>query len=112
MMPINGKVSLVHHLDGWSSAFEVRWVGSKDLVDTMRSEPTTPGFALLNLRTAYTWQNFTVSAGIDNLLNKQYYDPLGGVDIKDLRYDNDRMATPGPVPAPGRSFNVGMTVKF
>ena len=113
MMPVNGKITLDHHLDNWSNAIDVQMVGSKDLVDATRMEPTTPGFALVNLRSAYTWQGFTVSAGIMNLFNKQYYDPLGGVDLKDARYAGTTPTTPYPsVPGMGRSFNVGVTVKF
>ncbi|MEI7611066.1 MAG: hypothetical protein WCJ64_27090, partial [Rhodospirillaceae bacterium] len=62
---------------------------------------------------AYKLGDITFKAGIDNIFNKVYYDPLGGVDIKDGRYDNHAATFPFPsVPGMGRSFNVGMTVKF
>ena len=118
LMPINGKVGLEHALGRWSSGLEVLAVGHKDFVDTQRNEPETPGYALVNLRTSYGWSNVTFSGGIDNLLNRQYYEPLGGVDYKDLRYNDSRSAVaawernPNSVPGMGRSFNAGVSIKF
>lgn len=113
MMPVNGKVTLEHALGGWSNAVDVQAMGAKDLVDTVRNEPTTPGYALVNLRSAYRWSNVTFSAGIENLFNKQYYNPLGGIDFKDLIWANSYPSTPFlPLPAPGRSFDAGVTITF
>ncbi len=113
LMPVNGKVTLEHTLDGWSNAIDVQAVSAKDLVDTTRNEPVTPGYALVNLRSAYKWQQVTLSAGIENVFNKQYYDPLGGVDIKDARYSGTTLTTPFPaVPGAGRSFDAGVTITF
>ena len=55
MMPVNGGLSLEHSLGGWKNAVDVQAVASKGLVDTTRNEPITPGYALVNLRSAYGW---------------------------------------------------------
>jgi len=113
LMPLNGRVTLDHRLGDWSNALEVQGVSPKEMVDTAHREPTTPGYALVNFRSAYRWEGLTLSAGVDNLFNKQYYEPLGGVDIKDWRYAGVSVSTPFPaVPGMGRSFNAGITVKF
>jgi iron complex outermembrane receptor protein len=111
VMPINGKVALEHGLGGWTNAIEAQLVGTKAGVDTLRREPKTPGYALLNLRSGYEWENFQISAGIDNLFDKRYYHPLGGVDYSEWKRLS-RTGQVGALPAPGRSLNAGVTVKF
>jgi iron complex outermembrane recepter protein len=109
MMPLNGRFALTHALDGWSSAVDLQLVSDKDLVDLRRNEPTTPGYALLNLRTRYEWQNLRVDLSVENLFDKLYYQPLGGAyraDFKAPAYDLN------PVAGMGRSFNAALTVKF
>ncbi|MFD2232811.1 TonB-dependent receptor [Phaeospirillum tilakii] len=113
LMPVNGQLTLDQRLGGWSSALEIRAVAGKTQLDTTRNEPTTPGYALVNLRAAYDWEAVTLSFGIENLFNKQYYEPLGGVDYKDARYAGQTMTTPYPALAGmGRSFDAGVTIKF
>ncbi len=77
-MPPNGKLALSHKLGDWESAFEIVGVQSKDDVSTPRNEIKTPGYGLLNFKTSYTWKNIRFDAGVDNILDKLYYLPLGG----------------------------------
>jgi iron complex outermembrane receptor protein len=106
-------VTLTHTLGPWSSAIEAKATASKSQADPLRHEPFTPGYAVLNLRTSYDWRNLRLDAGIDNLLNQQYYSPLGGIDLADWRANGSSATTPPtPLAAPGRSFNAGVTVKF
>ncbi|MFV0296782.1 MAG: TonB-dependent receptor [Hyphomicrobiaceae bacterium] len=109
IMPLNAKLELSHKLGGWSNAVQLVAVDDKDRVDLNRNEFRTPGYALVNLKTAYEWENFRVQLGVDNLFDKLYYDPLGGADYADYKADGGRI---GPVPGMGRSFNAGLTVKF
>ncbi|OAN55953.1 TonB-dependent receptor [Paramagnetospirillum marisnigri] len=111
MMPINAKTTLEHSIGGWRSALELALVGAKSQVDNLRREPKTPGYALLNIRSGYDWESVSLNLGIDNLFDKRYYHPLGGVDYADWRYNN-QAGQVGALPAPGRSFNAGVTVKF
>ncbi|HLN24869.1 MAG TPA: TonB-dependent receptor [Patescibacteria group bacterium] len=115
MQPINADISLNHHLGNWASTAEVRMVDNKSVTNPLQNEQITPGFAVLNWRTSYQLENITFAFGIDNLLNKQYYDPNGGADVAAWRaagtaYDNTH--TMDALPASGRSFNAGVTVKF
>ncbi|CUW37207.1 putative TonB-dependent receptor [Magnetospirillum sp. XM-1] len=113
VMPINGKAAIEQSLGGWTSAIEAELVGTKAGVDTLRQEPKTPGYALLNLRGGYEWEAVQVSLGVDNLFDRRYYHPLGGVDYTEMRRTGRGTNTQaGPLAAPGRSLNAGVTVKF
>ncbi|MDR3440484.1 TonB-dependent receptor domain-containing protein [Telmatospirillum sp.] len=111
MQPINAQVSLEHRLGSWNSAIELKLVNDKSVTNPLQNEHTTPGFAIVNWRTSYQWQNLTVALGIDNLFDKQYYDPNGGAYVSYWRATNTSAAM-GAVPAAGRSFNAGATVRF
>jgi iron complex outermembrane receptor protein len=108
MMPFNAQLTFAHRLGNWSSALEVIAVAEKSQVNDLRNEPITPGYALVNLRTSYEWQNIRLDLGVENLFDRLYYPPLGGVDYADYKAGSSL----GPVPGLGRSFNAGLTVKF
>ncbi len=115
MMPFNAKLALddAIMLGGGrlTTAFEVRAVAAKTNVETLRLEPSTPGFAVMNLRASYEYQNLRFDLGVENLADKLYYEPLGGIDIGD--YDAGKIMTWGqPLAAQGRTVYGGVTVKF
>lgn len=105
-MPFNATVALEHRRGAWSNTIETQLVASKTDVQTVRVEPKTAGYALLNLRSSYTWKHLRIDGGIDNILDKNYALPLGGTYIGEV-------STAGTaVPGMGRSFNVGMTLNY
>lgn len=112
MMPLHGTIAIEHRLGEWSSTVELRAVGRKTEVDTMRLEPETPGYSLLNLRTAYEWRAVRFDFGIINLLDRQYENPLGGTWQSAVYPQGYSGATFRPLPAAGRSYDTGITVKF
>jgi hypothetical protein len=84
IMPVNGLVGLEHRRGNWSSALDFQAVDAKGHVQAVRNELATPGYALLNLRTSYQWKliegaGVRLDAGIDNLANRSYVLPLGGL---------------------------------
>ncbi|CAK0750036.1 hypothetical protein CCP3SC15_1660001 [Gammaproteobacteria bacterium] len=111
MMPLNGQISLEHTLNRWVSAAELQLIGSKVDVDPLRNEPKTAGYGLINLRTGYHWSSLSIDFGIENLFDKQYYPPLGGVNFDDYMKSgwSSRIQ---PLAGLGRSFNVGVNWKF
>lgn len=112
MMPLHATLALEHQRGNWSSAVEFQAVGSKTEVDETRSEPATGAYGLLDVRTAYVWRVLRLDFAVTNLLNRQYANPLGG-SWQSALYTSDYMdATFRPLPAMGRSFNTGVTVKF
>ncbi len=105
-MPFNATLALEHKRGAWSNTIETQLVAPKTDVQAVRLEPKTAGYALLNLRSSYTWKHLRIDGGIDNILDKNYGLPLGGT------YIGERSTTGTAVPGMGRSFNVGMTVNY
>ncbi|WP_020159380.1 TonB-dependent receptor plug domain-containing protein [Methylobacter marinus] len=105
-MPFNALVSLEHQLGGWTSTIETQIVDAKNHVQDVRLEPQTAGYALLNLRSSYSWKHMRIDAGIENLLDKNYALPLGGT------YIGETSVAGTAVPGMGRSFNVGLTLTY
>jgi iron complex outermembrane receptor protein len=115
VMPLNGRLAIDHTLGHWTNSAELQLVGAKSDVNRVHNELTTPAYALLNLRSGYQWQKVRLDFGVDNVLNKNYYLPLGGADLVDYRTVS-MMGTSAaygfPVAGPGRSYNSRLTVQF
>jgi iron complex outermembrane receptor protein len=118
MMPFNMKLSLDHRLSNWQSALEMQFVDSKSDVQAIRNETQTPSYILLNARTGYEWGKVRLDVGLDNVLDKQYYQPLAGAYLGDRYGMNPTAASNVTVPwgrniaGMGRSAFVGITVKY
>lgn len=116
MMPLNGTLTLEHGLEGdwgsWQNELSLDMVTSKTTVAETYGEPVTPGYVLLNLLSRYQYENIKLDLGVDNLLDKRYYHPLGGVDI--LGTYEQGFPPPGllPVAAMGRSVFVSVNVDY
>lgn len=114
IMPLNGRIALEHSFGNFTSALELQLVDKKSYVSVNHGEPRTPGYALLNLRAGYKFENFRIDAGIDNIFDKLYYPPLGGVALDEAYRP---VVYPNPVvkrliPGMGRSAWVGASVEF
>jgi iron complex outermembrane receptor protein len=109
MMPLNAKAAIEQKLGNWTNLLEVQAVDDKSDVDALRLESTTPGYAVVNIKTGYTYQNFNFNIGVSNLFDHRYYLPLGGIDYIDFK---SSPSVRSPVLAEGRSFNFGMSIKF
>lgn len=107
-MPLNSIIDLDYKWGGWTATVETELVAAKTDVQAIRREPKTAGYALLNLRTSYDWKYLRLDAGIENVLDKNYALPLGGVYMGEVASANPIV----PVPGYGRSFNVGLTVTY
>jgi iron complex outermembrane receptor protein len=116
MMPFNLKLSLDHKLEGWKNALEMQFVDAKQDVQAIRNETQTPSYIVLNAKTGYQWQKVSIDVGVDNLLDKQYYAPLGGAYTGNY-YAMTLGAVPAnmkntPLPSMGRSVYVGLSVSY
>ncbi len=117
MMPFNAKLSLDHKLSGWQSALEMQFVDSKDDVQAVRNETKTPSYVLLNARTGYEWEKVRLDIGLDNVLDKQYFQPLAGSYLGDqfgMNPTGDVNTVPWGrnVAGMGRSVYVGINIKL
>ena len=83
----------------------------KSDVDPLRFEQRTPGYALLNINAGYQWGHLRINAGGNNLLNRYYYLPLGGVNFDDFQASG-WMSQIRPLTGPGRSFYISLSVPF
>jgi len=113
IMPLNGKLSVVHRLGALTTTGEVKLVAAKSLVSQVRNEVETGGCTLVNLRSSYQLKYARLDAGIENLFNKSYSLPLGGAYVG----QGASMTTNGipwgvPVPGMGRSINVALNMHF
>lgn len=108
LMPLNGKIQLDHSLDKWSNHMAFHLVESKEQVNTMRLEPTTPGYALIDLATAYQLtKQARVELAVLNLLDKNYTLPLGGIDVVNYTAKSHTALS-----GMGRSINTSVTLDF
>jgi iron complex outermembrane receptor protein len=111
MMPLNARIGFDETLKRWTSGFELQLVDRKSNVDPHRYEQQTPGYALLNLHSGYQWRRLRMDVGGDNLLNKSYELPLGGVNFDDFMASGWTSQI-RPITGPGRSFYTSLTVQF
>ncbi|PHV29378.1 TonB-dependent receptor [Janthinobacterium sp. BJB426] len=110
MMPFNALLAVEHKLGAWSNRIETRIVARKDKVDARRFEPETGGYALVNLRSSVALSKMaSLSAGVSNLFNRAYADPLGGVYLSGLKANGGALQA---LPAEGRSIDLGLQLKF
>jgi iron complex outermembrane receptor protein len=111
MMPFNVLAALEQKLGAWINRAELAYVARKTLVDTNRREPVTASYMVVNLKSRYRFnQSITVSAGVSNLFNRNYADPLGGVYLSGLAAS--RAGALQALPGYGRSLDVGVNVSF
>jgi len=114
IMPLNTRLSLEQRTGSWSNSAELQLVEAKTDVSQLRNEIKTGGYSLFNLRSSYELnQKIRIDFGIDNLFNKFYSLPLGGVYVG----QGSTMSINGipygiAVAGMGRSIYTGMTMKF
>ncbi|CAI9121003.1 TonB-dependent receptor plug domain-containing protein [Acetobacteraceae bacterium LMG 32668] len=107
-MPTNGFIALDETYGDFTGRAEIQLVKRKSSVDALRSEPRTPGYALLNLTAGYKWRMMRFELGLDNVLNQRAYQPLGGYALGNYKADGDLM----PVAVMGRSVNASIMASF
>lgn len=117
IMPLNLTLTLTQQLGGWDNGIEVVMVDSKDDLSEVRNEIETPGYTLFNLRGSYAWPKVRIDFGIENLFDRMYYLPMGGAYLGQgrtmaLNPTDGTLAWGTAVPGMGRSFYVGLNVKF
>ena len=119
IMPLNAKLALTQQTSGWDNALEFVAVARKSRTSVERNEVQTPGYFISNIRGSYTWQKVRLDAGINNIFNTLYYNPLGGSYMGQGRTMSftPGAAAGGPawgvaMPMPGMSIYTALNVKF
>jgi iron complex outermembrane receptor protein len=107
VMPFHAKVSLDEVKGALNAGLDVTAVASKDSIDTLRVEPETPAYTLIDLRVGYQInKSIRFDLAVTNLMNLAYAMPLGGVDL----VNNTKTGT--PMQGAGRSVDMAVNVKF
>lgn len=112
IMPLNLKLALNHRLGNWSNTLEMKLVDAKEHVQEVRRELKTAGYGLLNFYSSYAWQRVRLDIGIENLLDKDYDDPLGGAYLGQGATMGSGVPWGTAVPGMGRSINTSVTLNF
>lgn len=111
IMPLNTRIAVEQTISNWTNTAEWQLVDSKTRFDPLRQERQTSGYALVNVRTSYNWNNLRLDVGISNLFDRFHYLPLGGINYAAWK-ENGNMGQLDSVPGAGRSFDVGVKVSF
>jgi len=80
--PLNTVVDLSYRTERWSLTGEGVLYAAQDAVSATNGETSSPGYGVLNLYGQYDFveQGLTVTAGIENLLDKTYRPHLNGIN--------------------------------
>jgi iron complex outermembrane receptor protein len=111
MMPLHVRINLDEELNGFTGGVSLHAADRKSRVDPMRLEQVTPGYALFDLRAGYHRGFLEANAAVDNLLNRCYELPLGGVNFDDFMASG-WMSEIKPLTGRGRSVSFGLTARF
>ena len=106
-----GASAFDEQLKGFAAGVGVEAVDRKSNVDPHRYEQATPGYSLVDLHTGYRRGHLRINAGADNLLNKNYELPLGGVNFDDFMASMG-MSQIKPLTGRGRSVYGSLKVGF
>jgi len=111
MMPINLRLSLDEEWKGLVAGMGMEAVDRKSRLDPNRLEQATPGYTLFNLHASYRRGFLEANAGADNLFNRWYELPLGGLNFDDYMasmWMNQIL----PLTGRGRSARFALTARF
>ncbi|HWR76928.1 MAG TPA: TonB-dependent receptor [Thiobacillus sp.] len=103
--PLRGGASADYRMQAWRVGGEWILSARKDTVAVYNGELPTPGYGILNLHAGVTpLKNLNLTAGVDNVFDKLYYDPLAGVN----RVMGSSVPVGSIMPGMGRSLYVKM----
>jgi len=103
--PFTLNTSLAYKTEKINTHIHARMASEQSRVSTSFHESTTPGFTVLDFYITYSpWDFIDINASVTNLLDENYVEHLSrsykSMEINSLYYE------------PGRSFNIGLKVKF
>jgi iron complex outermembrane receptor protein len=77
--PLNGQVSVSYHDENVITNLTLVAVSAQDDVSATNTEQATSGYGLVNIDIEYfVTADFTLRGGVDNLLDREYQNHLGG----------------------------------
>ncbi len=107
--PLHGTVSFEQHFSDWRSAVELQWAADQDDVSAFNGEPTSSGYAILNLRVGYTFrEHLNLDLEIGNLFDERYEEHLSGIN----RVSGGDVAVGARIPGAGRYVAISVGYEF
>jgi len=103
--PLEAKLGIKHYFlnNDLVPGVGIRFVSGQNKISQAYYEKETPGFALLDFNLFYKYNNvLSISSGIENLLNKTYYEHLNRRII----------GTETPLYEPGRVFYINLILSI
>jgi len=104
MPPLKSRASLRYGNRLFFAEAEGRAVARQNNVDPSLLERPTPGYGLLGVRGGIHHKRLNLAAGVDNLLDRFYYDHLS--------FQRDPFRTGVRIPDPGRSLYLNLSFVF
>lgn len=103
--PLTGLFSVKYEKPKYWAEFKGRLVAEQDRVSTSFNESSTPGFSVFDLMAGYSpTKNIDINFALKNMFNVNYYEHLS------RPYKN--LSENGMFYEPGRSFRIGLKVRF
>lgn len=113
VVPLRSHLTLTHHYQDWESHLEWQVVAAKTNVSDVRNEIATAGYGLVNFNVQHNWSNLRIDIGVENLLDKFYFNPTGGAYTGQGTTMALNSITYGiAVPGMGRSIYAGVALSF
>jgi len=107
--PFNGRVTLSYRHDTWWIATEGVAYARQDKVSVSNDELPTSGYGLINLHGGLSLgQSLSISAGVENLLDREYADHLAGTN----RVTGSDVPVGVRLPGLGRSFFLALNWRY
>jgi iron complex outermembrane receptor protein len=102
--PLKTRLALRYDKGTYFGEVETILSATQYRVDTDLNEQRTSGYGVVNVKVGGNFKGFTITAGIDNVFDKKYYEYLS--------YQRDPFATGVKVPEPGRTFYINASYTF
>ncbi len=107
--PLRGNVALDFRWRNLEATAEVALAAEQTEVSRYNDEPETPGYIVCNLRAGYRFsRHLRLDAGVENLLDEDYADHLGGVN----RVAGSDVPVGARLPGYGRFGYVSLRAEF
>ncbi len=94
MPPLNGNVALRYDLGDLFVEATERFADKQDRVEPALNEQPTSGWAVTDIKAGKTWNEWSLTGGVNNIFDKYYFTHLS--------YQRDPFASGVKVPEVGR----------
>ena len=109
MSPLNSRINLYFQQSNWQTNLSLHAYAKQTRVSAINTETASAGYALVDWQADYFVSlGLVLRAGVNNLLNKQYNDHLGGTN----RAKGSDIAVGERITGMGRNFYLALDYQF